>query len=143
MSYGGGEVELAGAGSRLLAYVFDLFWLFPLFLLLMLVADFVNGGQMSVGGELMANVIAALVVIIFWAQQGATPGKRVLGLRIVDADTGGLPPVNRLVLRYVGYIVSAIPLGLGYLWVLWDPKRQAWHDKMAGTLVVQHRHGTA
>jgi uncharacterized RDD family membrane protein YckC len=129
--------ELAGAGPRLLAYLIDLFWLFPLFLVLMLVASLVNGGTMSAGGELMANIIAALVVITFWAQHGATPGKRVLGLVIVDAATGGPVPIGRLVLRYVGYVVSAIPFCLGYLWMIWDARKQGWHDKMAGTLVVR------
>jgi uncharacterized RDD family membrane protein YckC len=139
MSYGGRQdgVRLAGLGARLLAQVLDLFWLLPLSVLLTLVADFVNGGEMSAGGELMANVIGALVVLLFWAERQGTPGKLVLGLRIVDAETGGTPRIGRLVLRYVGYLVSALPLGLGYLWALWDPRRQGWHDKMAGTLVIR------
>jgi uncharacterized RDD family membrane protein YckC len=139
MSYGGRQdgVRLAGLGARLLAQVLDLFWLLPLSVLLTLVADFVNGGEMSAGGELMANVIGALVVLLFWTERQGTPGKLVLGLRIVDAETGGTPRIGRLVLRYVGYLVSALPLGLGYLWALWDPRRQGWHDKMAGTLVIR------
>jgi uncharacterized RDD family membrane protein YckC len=141
MSFGGqfgqGRVELAGLGSRLLAQVIDLFWLLPLSILLGVVADFANGGEMSAGGELMANLIGALIVLLFWTERQATPGKMVLGLRIVDAATGGTPTIGRLTLRYVGYLVSALPLGLGYLWALWDRQRQGWHDKMAGTLVVR------
>ena len=135
--YGQGRVELAGLGSRLLAQIIDLFWLLPLSILLGVVADFANGGEMSTGGELMANLIGALIVLLFWAERQATPGKMVLGLRIVDATTGGTPTIGRLTLRYVGYLVSALPLGLGYLWALWDRQRQGWHDKMAGTLVVR------
>jgi uncharacterized RDD family membrane protein YckC len=137
MSYGQGRAELAGIGSRLLAQIIDLFWLLPLSFLLGAIASFVNGGRISLGGEVMANVIGALLVITFWVERQGTPGKLVLGLRIVDADTGGTPPVSRLVIRYVGYLVSAIPLGLGYLWAIWDPRRQGWHDKMAGTLVIR------
>jgi uncharacterized RDD family membrane protein YckC len=131
------EVRLAGFWPRLLAQILDLFWLLPLSVLLALVGDFVNDGEISTGGELMANLIGALVILLFWAERQGTPGKLVLGLRIVDAETGGTPTIRRLVLRYVGYLVSALPLGLGYLWVIWDPRRQGWHDKMAGTLVIR------
>jgi uncharacterized RDD family membrane protein YckC len=143
MSFGGqegqgqGRVELASPGSRLLAQVIDLFWLLPLSVLLGAVAGFVNGGEMSLGGEMMANLVGALIVLLFWAERQATPGKLVLGLRIVDAETGDTPTMGRLTLRYVGYLISALPLGLGYLWALWDRRNQGWHDKMAGTLVVR------
>jgi uncharacterized RDD family membrane protein YckC len=145
MSFGaqqtGEGAELAGFWIRLLAQVLDLFWLLPLSILLGVIAAFVNGDEMSLGGELMANLIGALVVLIFWAERQGTPGKLVLGLRVVDAETGGVPAIGRLVLRYVGYLVSALPLGLGYLWVLWDRRKQGWHDKMAGTLVVRAPRG--
>ncbi len=131
------RVELVGFWRRVLAQLLDLFWLLPLSVVLGTVGSLVNGGELSLGGELMANLIGALLVLMFWVERGGTPGKLVLGYRIVDAETGGPPPMNRLVLRYIGYLVSAIPLGLGYIWVLWDPRRQGWHDKMAGTLVVR------
>ena len=70
-----------------------------------------------------------------------TPGKLVLGLSIVDAETGQTPRLGRLVLRYLGYLLSTIPLGLGYFWMLWDDRRQTWHDKLGGTLVVVTRRG--
>jgi uncharacterized RDD family membrane protein YckC len=135
------QVELAGLGQRFLAQVIDLFWLIPLSVLLGVVAAVVNQGEMSWGGEAMANLIGGLVVLLFWAERQATPGKLVLGLRIVDAETGGMPSLRNLVLRYVGYLVSALPLGLGYLWALWDDRRQGWHDKMGRTVVVRDRRG--
>jgi uncharacterized RDD family membrane protein YckC len=55
----------------------------------------------------------------------------------VDATTGGQPSTGRLVLRYVGYFVSLIPLALGYLWIAWDPRKQSFHDKIARTVVVR------
>jgi uncharacterized RDD family membrane protein YckC len=137
MSGGQGQVELASVWSRLLAQVIDLFWLLPLSFVLGTVAAVVNGGEMSLGGEMMANLIGALVVLLFWVERQGTPGKLVLGLRIVDAATGGVPTLGRFVLRYIGYLISALPLGLGYLWAIWDPRRQGWHDKMAGTLVIR------
>jgi uncharacterized RDD family membrane protein YckC len=139
MSFGGqqGTVQYGGFWPRLLAQILDLLWLLPLSAVLALIGALVNGGEISDLGELMLNLIGALVVLLFWAERQGTPGKLVLGLRIVDAETGGTPTIGRLVVRYVGYLVSALPLGLGYLWVLWDPRRQGWHDKMAGTLVIR------
>jgi uncharacterized RDD family membrane protein YckC len=133
--------QLAGFGVRLLAQIIDLFWLVPLSVLLEVVGSLVNGGAISWGGEMMASIICALIVILFWVERQGTPGKLVLGLRVVDAETGGTPPIGRLVMRYVGYLVSALPLCLGYLWALWDGRRQGWHDKMAGTVVVKVAQG--
>jgi uncharacterized RDD family membrane protein YckC len=132
-------VELAGFWRRFGASLVDVVWMLPLSILLALVGSFANRGELSTGGELMANVILGIIVVSFWAERRATPGKLVAGIRIVDAETGGTPPVGRLVLRYVGYIVSGIPLCLGYLWMLWDGRKQTWHDKMAGTLVIRER----
>lgn len=129
--------ELASLGRRLAAQLLDLLWLVPLSVLLGTLGTLVNGGELSRGGEMMANLIAALIVLIFWADRQGTPGKLALGLRIVDAETGQPPPLSRLVLRYLGYLVAALPLCLGYLWALWDRRRQGWHDKMGRTLVVR------
>jgi uncharacterized RDD family membrane protein YckC len=63
----------------------------------------------------------------------------VVSAKIVDAKTGGKPTTQQLVVRYLGYFVSTIPLGLGLLWVAFDPRKQGWHDKMAGTVVVRPR----
>lgn len=81
--------------------------------------------------------IAAGIVLAFWLWKMATPGKMVIGAVIVDAQTLGKPSAGTFVLRYLGYFVSTIPLGLGLLWVGWDPRKQGWHDKIAGTVVVK------
>jgi len=129
--------ELASFGRRLGAHAIDLLWMLPLSLVLGFVGDTVQGGTMSLGGEIMASLVVALIVVLFWVERQATPGKLALGLRIIDAETGGPPRVGKLILRYVGYILSAIPLCLGYLWMLWDARRQTWHDKLGATLVVK------
>ncbi|MPZ87680.1 MAG: hypothetical protein GEU81_06300, partial [Nitriliruptorales bacterium] len=68
---------------------------------------------------------------------GQTVGNRLVGIRIADATSGGPIPYSRAFIRYLMSIVSAIPLALGYLWMLWDDRRQTWHDKVASTLVVR------
>lgn len=74
----------------------------------------------------------------FWIYRQATPGKMVVGAKIISAKTGGKPTNGQLIGRYFGYILSALPLLLGYLWAAWDPKKQTWHDKLAGTYVVRN-----
>ena len=86
---------------------------------------------------LISNILPMILVILFWAKKQATPGKMAVSARIVDAQTGKAPSVKQCVGRYFAYILSAIPLGLGFLWVAFDPKKQAWHDKLAGTVVVK------
>lgn len=70
----------------------------------------------------------------FWMLAGQTPGKRVMGVRVVRTDGQRLKWGNAI-RREVGYWISSI-LFLGYLWVLVDNRRQGWHDKVGGTLVV-------
>jgi len=73
----------------------------------------------------------------------ATPGKMAIGARVVDATTGQAPSTRQLVIRYLGYYVSTIPLMLGLIWVAFDPRKQGWHDKLAGTVVVRSKHRVA
>ncbi len=83
------------------------------------------------------QLVAAAAIVAFWAWRMATPGKMAIGAVIVDARTLAKPSTGRLVLRYLGYFVSTFPLGLGLLWVGWDRRKQGWHDKIAGTVVVK------
>jgi uncharacterized RDD family membrane protein YckC len=82
-------------------------------------------------------VLPALAVILFWIYRSATPGKLILGLRIVDANTGEPLRSGQSVVRYLGYYVSLIPLGLGMLWVAFDARKQGFHDKLARTVVLR------
>jgi uncharacterized RDD family membrane protein YckC len=82
-------------------------------------------------------VLPAVLVVWLWSKLQATPGKMTISARIVDADTGGVPTLTQLVIRYFGYFVSTIPLGLGLIWVGFDRRKQGWHDKMANTVVIK------
>jgi len=83
--------------------------------------------------------LPAIAVVLFWVYRQATPGKIAISARIVDAATGGRPTTRQLVVRYLGYYVSMLPMMLGILWVAFDPRKQGWHDKLAGTVVVRPR----
>jgi uncharacterized RDD family membrane protein YckC len=67
---------------------------------------------------------------------GQTVGKRALGIRVYDFRQGGPIGYGRGFLRQIGKYLSAIPLFLGYFWMLWDKESQCWQDKIAGSVVV-------
>ena len=92
---------------------------------------------------LLSWIFPAVLIILFWLKRQATPGKDAVSAIIVDAKTGATPTTSQLVIRYLGYYVSAIPLGLGLIWVAFDARKQGWHDKMAGTVVVRRKKPTA
>jgi len=85
-------------------------------------------------------VLPAIAVVIFWIKKQATPGKMLIAARIVDAQTGADMSTRQAIIRYLAYFVSIIPLCLGLIWVAFDPRKQGWHDKIAGTVVVRPKH---
>lgn len=122
-------------------------------------ANFLDGVILSLAYKLVDIVLLAIAsltgtsylgfsdwmlsTIIFWAYmlwfksyRGATPGYNVFGIRIISVN-GSQVSIKQIVIRTVSSFFSAIPLGLGYLWIAIDPKRQAWHDKIAGTYVIK------
>jgi uncharacterized RDD family membrane protein YckC len=71
----------------------------------------------------------------FHGTTGQTPGKRLMGLRVIR-DTGEAISFGTAFLRWVGYLISFLPLCIGFLWAGADRRKQAWHDKIAGTVVI-------
>jgi uncharacterized RDD family membrane protein YckC len=112
------------------------------------VAAFVDGIVLSVAyfiliafvEENAASFLNLLVGIAYYTYlegtSGQTLGKKALGIRVVDLGGGGSIGFGRAFLRYIGRIVSAIPLFLGYFWMIWDKEKQTWHDKFANSVVV-------
>lgn len=77
--------------------------------------------------------------IFFIGKYGATPGKKLLKLKVVN-KFGQVPGYGPAIGRWLMQgLVSAQIFYLGYLWMLWDPQGQTWHDKIAGTYVVEDR----
>jgi uncharacterized RDD family membrane protein YckC len=88
---------------------------------------------------LISWVLPAVAVILFWLKKQATPGKMAVSARVVDSATGETMSAGQSIGRYLAYFVAALPVGVGLFWVAWDPKKQGWHDKLAGTVVVRAR----
>ncbi|MFO7281536.1 MAG: RDD family protein [Thermoanaerobacterales bacterium] len=101
--------------------------------------------EVPTGGTLAAFAVLALLAIVaavvYYAKleggSGQTLGKRALGIRVVDEHTGGPIGTGRAVGRYFARILSGLPCFLGYLWMLWDDRKQTWHDKLTRSQVVK------
>jgi uncharacterized RDD family membrane protein YckC len=93
--------------------------------------------QGAAGSMIVQLLLPAILIVGFWMWKATTPGKMVVSAKIVDAKTLGEPSTGQLIVRYVGYFISAFVFGLGFLWVAFDKRKQGWHDKIAGTLVVK------
>jgi uncharacterized RDD family membrane protein YckC len=96
----------------------------------------------TLGFDFLVQIVMPIVaVIVFWRFRGATPGKMLFSAKIVDANTLGPPSTGKLVGRYFAYLVSTLVLGLGFIWIAFDPRKQGWHDKLAGTVVIEQEDG--
>lgn len=93
--------------------------------------------QLNNSVRLFAFLVGLVYVVGFWGTRGATPGLMALGMRIVRAEDGAPIDLGKAVIRYVGYVIASIPFGLGLVWAGFDPRKQGWHDKIAGTVVVR------
>jgi uncharacterized RDD family membrane protein YckC len=140
------HTEYAGFWVRVVASIIDTILVilitWPLLVALYGMAYFETEEVFFIHGPgefLISYVMPAVAVVAFWVWKQATPGKLILGARVVDARTGQTLSTTRAIVRYLGYFVSMIPLGLGLLWVAFDPRKQGWHDKIAGSVVVTSR----
>ncbi len=81
-------------------------------------------------------ILSQVILLVLWYKKQASIGKMAISAKIVDARTGKAPTKNQLIGRYFAYLLSFLPLGLGFLWIAFDSKKQGWHDKLAGTAVI-------
>ena len=120
-----------GFGARLGAFALDALLVF------VVAGPLVAVTRSGIGGAVVLGVVAPMVVAIFcWHRYGATPGKITFSARIVDARSGSRPSLARLAIRCAAYLASALPFFIGFAWIAIDRRKQAWHDKIAGTRVV-------
>ncbi len=98
----------------------------------------IDGGLWRMGVEQLLQLLVVMVMYLyFWVYVSATPGKMAMALKIVDAKTLEAPSRKQLYIRFLGYLLSTLPLGLGFLWIAFDKRKQGWHDKLAHTLVIK------
>jgi uncharacterized RDD family membrane protein YckC len=149
--------RVAGFFERALAGVVDGLIILPLFALLAWAGSVVTGVHIPRAREITFDLIVGLLIekngpVIFWvvllvllaflycfifiAARGQTPGKRLMGVRVVTWY-GEPPTLMRSLLRTFGYLLSAALLWLGFIWIGFDREKRGLHDWIAGTYVVR------
>lgn len=143
LNMAGGAPEYAGFWRRAGASIIDSFAIalltLPLVWLIYGEEYFTSTEpQLVQGGAdfIISYILPFALVIGFWVWRSATPGKMLLGIKIIDKN-GDKPSTLRFIGRYFAYIPSALIFCLGFLWVAFDKKKRGWHDMLAGTLVVK------
>ncbi|GAW87013.1 conserved hypothetical protein [Bathymodiolus platifrons methanotrophic gill symbiont] len=136
------DVEYAGFWIRTGAAIIDSILMLIIVLPLMMAIygeDYWLSDSFILGfWDLLLNyILPAIAVIAFWTYKSATPGKMATKLTIVDAKTGQKPSTKQLIIRYLGYYVSILPLGMGLIWVGIDSRKRGFHDMLAGTVVIR------
>jgi uncharacterized RDD family membrane protein YckC len=132
--------------GRFVAYLVDGFIIgilvaIPYFIGIALIAAGVNGDNSVVPllGALVL-LIGAFVGVAYkpwmWSRGGQTIGYKLMRLKVLRATDGGPISGGQAIGRLLGYILSGF-FYLGFIWILFDDKRQGWHDKLAGTVVIE------
>lgn len=138
------EHEYAGFWIRFGATLIDLlFWL----IIIIVPLSFIYGEEYWVGDKfyygiwdgVFSYILPFVLTIWFWLKYFGTPGKIIIKLKIVDEKTGGKLSVGQAIGRYFAYIPATLPFFLGFIWVGFDKKKQGWHDKLAGTVVIRSK----
>lgn len=125
------ELDYGGFLPRLGAYVIDGIVL-GLFGMLVAAAT-------SPQNAFFVNIAASLVYHVgFWVTEGATPGKKVFGLRVVSVD-GSPIEIWQGVLRVFGYWLNGLTFGIGFLVILFTAEKRGLHDYVANTIVIRER----
>jgi len=95
--------------------------------------------QQGPGGRYGISVLLSLMYFAyFWSapEKGQTLGMSLFNLHVVRTD-GSYLDGGKAFVRFIGFLVAQLPLGLGLLWAAFDPNKQGWHDKIAGTYVIR------
>ncbi len=140
-----GIYEQAGFGLRYGAWMFD----FLITLIALMTFTFIvsaigrrsvvdsNQDLLIVGG--LTALLLILNFVVLAGLNGQSAGMRILGIQISRTDGKRFTMKDAMLRHLVGYPLSMLLFFLGFLWMLWDPRQQAWHDKLAGTIVVMSR----
>ena len=102
-----------------------------------------GGGFLAIFSALYLLMTVLMFIVMFlyfgyfWSKNGQSIGMKLLHIKVVKSD-GSLPSFASAGLRgTIGYWISGLIFGLGYIWAAFDKEKQAWHDKIFGTFVVK------
>ncbi len=139
----------AGLQLRIVAFILDILvlisfgMLFVAAILALLVIDSDSGNPSDRAFQISAGILGFYLVafvplyhVLLWSWRGQTVGKMAVRIK-VQSRSGGPLSLGQSALRLLGYVVSALPIFLGLVIAVFDRERRAFHDILAGTVVVE------
>ena len=128
-------LEIASVGQRFGAFLVD----FVISVIVGIVGTLISNAIGDTGGVFgfILSIGYWIVVIVMVATRGQSPGKIAIGIRVVKVDGGSVGLGTAIIREVIGKFISGLIILLGYIWILFDGKRQGWHDKIASTYVVK------
>ncbi|MBC7869206.1 MAG: RDD family protein [Chitinophagaceae bacterium] len=122
--------ELADIGERFIALVIDS-------IIVGIIGGVFGASGNWWGGGLVGFLIGAVYQWYFLTQQnGQTLGKKVMNIRVIKTDGGPIRDADA-VLRFIGYYINSVIIGIGWIWALFDKENRGWHDLIANTYVIK------
>ena len=136
--YNESKVIYAGFLPRWIAFTIDnAIFAFITVVLLLPFPFFEDSFQVAIQRTLTTLLLVGVILYMWVNLDGATPGKKLMKIKVVDANTFETIGYKQAVKRFLGYIVSSIPLLLGFVVGAFTGKKQTLHDKIANTVVVE------
>jgi len=136
-------LEFAGFWRRLAAHIIDRIIRTIIAAIVYSLLHFtqqVDMGTFLTSPSIDNSALTILIVIAynvgFWAWRGQTPGKILMNIKIIRTNGSNIS-LGYAFLRCLGIFCSAFALGLGYVWIAYDSRKQGWHDKIADTYVIK------
>ena len=132
------DTRPASLTKRLVAMLYDFMLMVAIWMITGFIAVAINDGE-AVDGPLFNTALFLITFSFygfFWTRNGQTLGMQAWRIRVQTLD-GYRLSWSRALLRFMLSILSWIPLGLGYLWILFSDEKLAWHDKWSETCIVQ------
>ncbi len=131
------NIEYAGFIVRWIAFTIDNALLAFITIMLLFPFPYFEDATQVLIQRSLTTALLVFAMIYMWVKfDGATPGKKIMKIKIIDAQTFETINFTQAFKRYVGYILSSIPLLLGFAMVLFTKNKQALHDKVANTAVI-------
>jgi uncharacterized RDD family membrane protein YckC len=137
-----GRTQNSGLRRRLAAMFYDTLLVAALLFMASIPFIAMRGGEaVEAGDSLWYRVILAVVIYLFfvgfWSIPGRTLGMQSWGLQLETRD-GKIPSAAAASLRFFAALLSLLPLGLGFLWQIWDRENLTWHDRISKTRLVYY-----
>lgn len=143
-------MEKAAFSARVVAWFIDMFMIWVLsWIVVLVLSPILALGSNSDGGLLgllagLASLLLAGVLFLFqflyfgylWSKSGQSIGMKVMNVKVVAREGGPMTFLMAGLRGSIGYWISGLVFGLGYIWAAFDAQGEAWHDKLFGTHVV-------